>query len=97
MAATAARHWLGTVQWVVERDYDKLAHRPDSQTGMGQLKTWFDDFIFSPVQSLGLLANAPVGRNDRRLKTAEGIGIQDQDQTSTFDARKVFTLMDRLV
>ena len=37
-----------------KRDYAKLAHRPDSQTVMGQLKAWFDDHSsFSPHGALG--------------------------------------------
>jgi putative transposase len=28
----------------VKRDYAKLAHMPDSQTVMGQLKAWFDNY-----------------------------------------------------
>lgn len=75
-----------------------LAKRPDSQTVMGQLKTLFDDFIFfTRTAPWATGYRTCFGRDDRRLKTAEGIGIQGQDQTSTFDARKVFTLMDRLV
>jgi putative transposase len=39
-----------------KRDYAKLAHRPDSQTVMGQLKAWFDDYnSFHPHSALGYL------------------------------------------
>jgi putative transposase len=35
------------------RDHAKLAHRPDSQTVMGQLKAWFDDYnSFHPHSAL---------------------------------------------
>ena len=37
-------------------DAAKLAHRPDSQTVMGQLKAWFDDYnSFHPHSALGYL------------------------------------------
>ena len=40
----------------LKRDYAKLAHRPDSQTVMGQLKAWFDDYnSFHPHSALGCL------------------------------------------
>jgi putative transposase len=39
-----------------KRDYAKLAQRPDSQTVMGQLKAWFDDYnSFHPHSALGYL------------------------------------------
>jgi putative transposase len=39
-----------------KRDYAKLAHSPDSQTVMGQLKAWFDDYnSFHPHSALGYL------------------------------------------
>ena len=39
-----------------KRDYAKLSNRPDSQTMMSQLKTWFDDYnSYHPHSALGYL------------------------------------------
>jgi len=51
-----------------KRDYAKLEHRPDSQTVMGQLKAWFDDYnSFHPHSALGYLP--PLLFRERRSAT----------------------------
>ena len=53
---TAAETRSLAKQLGLKRDYAKLAHRPDSQTVMGQLKAWFYDYnSFPPHSALGYL------------------------------------------
>jgi transposase InsO family protein len=58
-----------------------LANRPDSQTVMSQLKTWFDDYnSYHPHSALGYLPKQMFQEKRAANKTAGGTELQGQLQ-----------------